>query len=90
MKISLQKQSRKMTQSNLYVLVADLLSYLSMKSGIDSSAMKDSEPEEQKISQQFSQMLNWFWEGLSCLCLEHVKSINQKVFFIHCFPHFML
>lgn len=79
MKISLQKQSRKMTQSNLYVLVADLLSYLSMKSGIDSSAMKDSEPEEQKISQQFSQMLNWFWEGLSCLCLEHVKSINQKV-----------
>ena len=81
METSLQKQSVKILQSNLYVLVADLLSFLSMKSPNDSVALYE------RASEQFNEMLNWFWEGLSCLCLEHVKSINEKV--IYSFPSFL-
>lgn len=81
METSLQKQSVKILQSNLYVLVADLLSFLSMKSPNDSVAL------DERASEQFNKMLNWFWEGLSCLCLEHVKSINEKV--IYSFPSFL-
>ena len=68
-------------QSNLYILVADLLSFLSMKSPNDSDTLQP------RTSEQFNQMLNWFWEGLSCLCLEHVKSINEKV--IYSFSSFL-
>lgn len=81
METSLQKQSVKILQSNLYILVANLLSFLSIKSPNDSDALND------RTSEQFNQMLNWFWEGLSCLCLEHVKSINEKV--IYSFPSFL-
>ena len=81
METSLQKQSVKILQSNLCILVADLLSFLSMKSPNDSGALNE------RTSEQFSQMLNWFSEGLSCLCLEHVKSINEKV--TYSFPSFL-
>lgn len=81
METSLQKQSVKILQSNLYILVANLLSFLSMKSPNDSDTLQP------RTSEQFNQMLNWFWEGLSCLCVEHVKSINEKV--IYSFPSFL-
>ena len=76
LKSSLEEQS-KLTQSNLYSLVADLLSYLSVKSESDSSS-KD-EVEEEKLSQQFYHMLKFFWEGFSFVCLENLKTPVGKV-----------
>lgn len=76
MKASLEKQS-KLTHSNFYPLVADLLSYLSIKCESDSKTVE--EVEEQKLPQQFSHMLKWFWEGLSFLCFENLKSPGNEV-----------
>ena len=79
MKTSLEKHASKTMQSSLYVVVADLLTYLSVKSEIDCKPVEDCEQEEQKMPQQFREMLNWFWEGLSYLCLKNLKSAGQKV-----------
>lgn len=79
MKTSLEKHACKTMQSSLYAVVADLLMYLSVKSETDCKPVEDFEQEEQKMSQQFREMLNWFWEGLSCLCLKNLKSAGQKV-----------
>ena len=76
LKISLEKQS-KLTHTNLYPLVADLLSYLSIKAEIDSKT--DEELEEEKLPQQFCHMLKWFWEGFSSVCLENIKSGSGQV-----------
>ena len=91
MRTSLEKES-KLPHSNLYHLVADLLSYLSIKSESDPKTAE--KVKEQKLLQQSSQLLRCFWEGLSCLCLENLKSVDQEVgkivmsslpsFFYHC------
>lgn len=76
LKISLEKQS-KLLQSNLYPLVADLLSYLSIKSETDPKS--DEEVEEQKLTQRFCHILKWFWEGFSFVCLENLNSVVGQV-----------
>ena len=77
MENSLEKQS-KLAQTELYSLVASLLSYLSIKSGSDS--MSDGAVEgEEKLRQQFRTMLKLFWEGMSHLCLGHFKPVDQAV-----------
>ena len=76
MKATLEKQS-KLMHSNFYPLVANLLSYLSIKGESDSKTAE--EVEEQKLPQQFSNMLKWLWEGLSYLCFENLKLPGNKV-----------
>ena len=76
LKSSLEKQS-KLSQSNLYPLLADLLSYLSSKSKIDSKL--EEVEEEQKTLQPYHHILEWFWEGFSSVCLENLKTVVGKV-----------
>ena len=75
---SLGKQS-KLSQSNLYPLVADLLSYLSNKSENDSKL--DEVAKEQKTPQPYPHIhvLEWFWQGFSSVCLENLQSLVGKV-----------
>ena len=77
METSLEKQS-KLAQTELYSLVAGLLSYLSVKSESDSKSDGAVEGEE-KLEQQFRNMLKLFWEGMSHLCLRHLKPVDQEV-----------
>lgn len=77
MENSLEKQS-KLAQTELYSLVAGLLSYLSVKSESDSKPDGTVEGEE-KLQQQFRNMLKLFWEGMRHLCLEHLKPVDQEV-----------
>ena len=76
LKSSLEKQS-KLSQSNLYPLVAELLSYLSSKSENDSKL--DEVVEEQKTPQPYHHMLEWFWQGFSSVCLGNLQSVVGKV-----------
>ena len=77
METSLEKQS-KLAQTELYCLVAGLLSYLSVKSESDSKSDGAVEGEE-KLQQRFRNMLKFFWEGMSRLCLQHLKPVDQEV-----------
>lgn len=80
MENSLEKQS-KLAQTELYSLVASLLSYLSVKS--ESESKSDGAGEmgdgEEKLRQQFRNMSKLFWEGMSNLCLQHLKPVDQEV-----------
>ena len=78
LKSSLEKQS-KLSQSNLYPLLADLLSYLSSKSEIDSKVEEVHVEEKQKTLQPCHHIVEWFWEGFSSVCLENLKSVVGKV-----------
>ena len=76
LKSSLEKQS-KLSQSNLYPLLADLLSYLSSKSEIDSKL--EEVEEKQKTLQPYRHIVEWFWEGFSSVCLENLELVVGKV-----------
>ena len=76
LKSSLGKQS-KLSQSNLYPLLANLLSHLSSKSENDPKL--EEVEEQQNTLQPYHHILEWFWEGFSSVCLENLKSVIGKV-----------